>query len=91
MLQLFKLNNYSYQYIMIYKIDNNFLNLSYSIGVDGISLLFILLSCLLIFVCFIFVWPIYKIENYDGILVMLLLCLVAAFLTLDLLFFYVFF
>jgi len=79
MLQLFKLNNYSYQYIMIYKIDNNFLNFSYSIGVDGISLLFILLSCLLIFVCFIFVWPIYKIENYDGILVMLLLCLVAAF------------
>jgi len=76
---------------MIYKIDSNFLNLSYSIGVDGISLLFIFLSCLLIFVSFIFVWPIYKIENYDGILTMLLLCLVAAFLTLDLLFFYVFF
>ena len=91
MLQLFRMNNYSYQYIMIYKIDSNFLNLSYSIGVDGISLLFIFLSCLLIFVSFIFVWPIYKIENYDGILTMLLLCLVAAFLTLDLLFFYVFF
>ena len=91
MLQLFKINNYSYQYIMIYKIDSNFLNLSYSIGVDGISLLFILLSCLLIFVSFIFVWPIYKVENYDGILVMLLLCLIAAFLTLDLLFFYIFF
>jgi len=91
MLQLFKLNNYSYQYVMIYKIDSNFLNLSYSIGVDGISLLFILLSCLLIFVSFVFVWPIYKVENYDGILIMLLLCLIAAFLTLDLLFFYVFF
>lgn len=91
MLQLFKLNSYAYQYVMIYKIDSNFLNLSYSIGVDGISLLFILLSCLLIFISFIFVWPIYKLENYDGILVMLLLCLIAAFLTLDLLFFYVFF
>ena len=44
MLHLFKINNYSYQYIMIYKIDSNFLNLSYSIGVDGISLLFIFLS-----------------------------------------------
>lgn len=91
MLHLFKLNNYSYQYIMIYKIDNSFLNISYSIGVDGISLLFIFLSCLLIFLSFIFVWPIYKIENYDGILLMLLLCLVASFLTLDLLFFYIFF
>jgi len=91
MLHLFKLNNYSYQYIMIYKIDSNFLNISYSIGVDGISLLFIFLSCLLIFISFIFVWPIYKIENYDGILLMLLICLVASFLTLDLLFFYIFF
>lgn len=91
MLHLFKTNNYSYQYVMIYKIDNSFLNLSYSIGVDGISLLFIFLSCLLIFISFIFVWPIYKVENYDGILVALLLCLVASFLTLDLLFFYIFF
>jgi len=91
MLHLFKVNNYSYQYVMIYKIDSTFLNLSYSIGVDGISLLFIFLSVLLIFVCFIFLWPIYKVENYDGILVMLLICLVASFLTLDLLFFYIFF
>ena len=91
MLHLFKINNYSYQYIMIYKIDSTFLNLSYSIGVDGISLLFIFLSCLLIFISFIFVWPIYKVENYDGILIALLLCLIASFLTLDLLFFYIFF
>lgn len=91
MLRLYKISDYSYQYVMIYKIDNSFFNFSYSIGIDGISLLFIFLSVLLVFICFIFLWPIYKIENYDGILTALLICLVASFLTLDLLFFYIFF
>jgi len=91
MLQFFKINNYTYQYIIMFKFDNSLLNLSYSIGVDGISLLFIFLSCLLIFTSFIFVWPVYKIENYDTLLFLLLICLIGAFLTLDLLFFYIFF
>lgn len=91
MLRVYKTNSYFYQHIIIYKLDNSFFDVSYSLGIDGLSLLFIFLSALLIFVCFIFLWPVYKTENYDGILTMLLICLVASFLTLDLLFFYIFF
>jgi NADH-ubiquinone oxidoreductase chain 4 len=91
MFQTFLINNFYYQFIILFIVDTNFLNFTYTIGIDGVSLLFVFLSCFLIFISFIFVWPIYKIKNFNLLLNVLLVCLILSFVTLDLLFFYIFF
>ena len=69
-----------------------FLNISFIIGLDGISITLILLSSSLILVCFLHNWYLkYKIKLYIFIIYLLFIFLINLFTTLDLFFFYIFF
>ena len=52
----FCLNLYYFQNIITYQIGFDFLNLYFTVGLDGVSLFFFLLSSFLIFLCVLFVW-----------------------------------
>lgn len=69
------------------------LNLNFSIGVDGISLFFILLTTLLIFLCILISWTSVKIRIKEFLIAFLVLefFLIGVFSILDLLLFYIFF
>ena len=74
-------------------IDESISTLSFSIGIDGVSLFFVLLTCFLIPVCLLVAWSsvqIYVKEYYIAFLVMESL-MIAVFSVLDLLLFYIFF
>lgn len=69
------------------------LNLNFTVGVDGISLFFILLTTLLIFLCLLVSWNSIK-QNLKFYLIAFLLLeffLIGVFCVLDLLLFYIFF
>jgi proton-translocating NADH-quinone oxidoreductase chain M len=69
------------------------LNLNFTIGIDGISLFFILLTTLLIFLCLLVSWGTIK-QNLKLYLISFLLLeffLIGVFCVLDLLLFYIFF
>lgn len=70
-----------------------FNGLSFSLGVDGISIFFILLTSLLFPICFLVNWESIKYRSKDFCLLLLLLefFLLNVFLSLDLFFFYIFF
>lgn len=70
-----------------------FLNLNFSIGIDGISLFFVLLTTLLIFLCILISWTSVKIYIKEFLIAFLLLefFLIGVFSILDLLLFYIFF
>lgn len=65
----------------------------YSIGLDGISLFFIILSTFLIFICILVNWESvrFRIKEYTLLLFLLEFFLINVFLSLDLVFFYIFF
>lgn len=70
-----------------------FLNFNFSLGVDGISLFFILLTTLLIFLCILISWTSVK-SNIKEFLIAFLVMeffLIGVFSILDLLLFYIFF
>ena len=70
-----------------------FLNLNFSVGIDGISLFFILLTTLLIFLCILISWT-SVITNIKEFLIAFLVMeffLIGVFSILDLLLFYIFF
>lgn len=52
----FKCNHYYFQDILTYTFGFDSLNLSFSFGLDGISLFFFILSNFLIFLCILFIW-----------------------------------
>lgn len=68
-------------------------NLDYLVGVDAISLYFILLSCFLTPVCILASWESvrYRLKEFLLLLLFVQLCLVNVFSVLDLLLFYLFF
>lgn len=70
-----------------------FLNFNFSIGIDGISLFFVLLTTLLIFLCILISWTSVKIYIKEFLLAFLILefFLIGVFSILDLLLFYIFF
>lgn len=70
-----------------------YLNLNFSIGIDGISLFFILLTTLLIFLCILISWTSVKIYIKEFLIAFLVLefFLIGVFSILDLLLFYIFF
>jgi NADH:ubiquinone oxidoreductase subunit 4 (subunit M) len=49
-------NLYHFQYITNFQFDTNVFNLSYCFGLDGLSIIFIFLSSLLIFLTILFIW-----------------------------------
>ena len=87
----FNNNNYYFQNIVYYNIGLKYLNISYSFGLDGISLLFFFLSSLLIFFCILFIWEDKLIKQYVLLLLLLEVLLLLVFSVLDLFLFYVFF
>ncbi len=70
-----------------------FLNFNFSIGIDGISLFFVLLTTLLIFLCVLISWTSVKIYIKEFLIAFLILefFLIGVFSILDLLLFYIFF
>jgi proton-translocating NADH-quinone oxidoreductase chain M len=77
----------------IASVDKSISTLSFSIGIDGVSLFFVLLTCFLIPVCLLVAWSnvqTYVKEYYIAFLVMESL-MIAVFSVLDLLLFYIFF
>lgn len=70
-----------------------FLNLNFSIGIDGISLFFVLLTTLLIFLCILISWTSVKVYIKEFLIAFLILefFLIGVFSILDLLLFYIFF
>ena len=70
-----------------------FLNFNFSLGIDGISLFFILLTTLLIFLCILISWTSVKINIKEFLIAFLVMefFLIGVFSVLDLLLFYIFF
>ena len=70
-----------------------FLNFNFTIGIDGISLFFILLSTLLIFLCILISWTSVKTNIKEFLIAFLVMefFLIGVFSILDLLLFYIFF
>jgi len=91
LLVLFSCDVYYFQHIVTYKIDNSLLNLSFSFGLDGISIFFFVLSSFLIFLCVLFVWDANLLKEYLISLILIDLFLLLVFSALDLLIFYIFF
>jgi NADH-quinone oxidoreductase subunit M len=82
---------YHFQYITNFQFDTNVFNLSYCFGIDGLSILFIFLSSLLIFLTILFIWQDSLFKEYCLSLLIIEIFLYLIFTTLDLLIFYVFF
>jgi len=80
-----------HRYVVSFMFDENTLNYSYTLSIDAVSLLFLTLTTLIIFLCFIYLIPDYKNNNYDILLTILLISLCGVFTTNDLLWFYIFF
>jgi len=71
----------------------HFLNIHISVGIDGISLFFVLLTTFLVPCCLLVGWDSVKIHVKEYVIAFLILetCMLAVFVILDLLLFYVFF
>jgi NADH-quinone oxidoreductase subunit M len=88
----FDISNFGYQYekkIILFEK----LNIIYYIGVDGISLFFILLTILLLPICLLCSWTTitYRVKEFYLLLYIITLLLINVFCVLDLLLFYIFF
>lgn len=88
---LFDCNFYYFQNIVSYKTSINALNVDFSFGLDGISVLFFFLSSFLIFLSVIFVLETDLLKESLIFLFLINLFLLLIFSSLDLLIFYVFF
>jgi len=84
-------NEYFQFYTTLYIFDNDIFNLNYSFGLDGISLLFFVLSSFLIFLCIIFIQNEKYLKEYLISIFFIHLILLIIFSILDLFLFYVFF
>jgi proton-translocating NADH-quinone oxidoreductase chain M len=85
--------HFSNQASQLVSVDNSISTLSFSIGIDGVSLFFVILTCFLIPVCLLVAWnnvQTYVKEYCIAFLVMESL-MIAVFSVLDLLLFYIFF
>jgi len=87
----FDSNNYHFQNYLTLNLGSSFLNLIFSFGFDGISILFFWLTSLLIFLCVLFVWDEFYLKEYLINLLVIELLLLLVFSVLDLFLFYIFF
>jgi proton-translocating NADH-quinone oxidoreductase chain M len=67
------------------------MNLSFSFGLDGISIFFFVLTSLLIFLCILFIWNERLLKEYALNLLLIELLLLLVFSVLDIFLFYIFF
>jgi proton-translocating NADH-quinone oxidoreductase chain M len=87
----FDKDSYFYQDIVYYTLDSDILNFSYAFGLDGLSATFIFLSCLLGFLCILFVWEDSRFKEYSLNLLLIQFFLIIIFSSLHLFLFYIFF
>lgn len=87
----FDSNAYYFQEVVNFTFDSKLLNLSYSFGLDGISIHFFFLSALLVFLCILFIWNENNFKEYAINLLVIELFLLIIFSVLDLMLFYIFF
>lgn len=87
----FNTNNAYFQHVVTYSFGLEFLNIYLSVGLDGISIFFFVLSSFLIFLCILFIWDEALFTFYAINLLIIDLFLLLVFSVLDLLFFYIFF
>nr|YP_010619975.1 NADH dehydrogenase subunit 4 [Xiphosiphonia pinnulata]WAX03988.1 NADH dehydrogenase subunit 4 [Xiphosiphonia pinnulata] len=83
---------FQFQFLQTYRLSS-FFNINYAIGLDGISLFFLLLSTFLINLCILISWenPKFFIKEYFLCFLFLEFCLIQIFCVIDILFFYIFF
>nr|WAX04126.1 NADH dehydrogenase subunit 4 [Polysiphonia sp.] len=81
-----------FQFLETYSLIS-FFNFTYTIGIDGISLFFLILSTFLINLCILISWdsPKFFVKEYFLSFLLLEFCLIQVFCVLDILFFYIFF
>jgi NADH-quinone oxidoreductase subunit M len=96
LLSLFFFNNFnnnysSFQGLITFGLGFDYLNITLPVGLDGISILFFILSSFLILLCVVFVWNEKFLKEYMIVLLSINFLLLLIFSTLDLLFFYIFF
>jgi len=91
LLHNFNCNSYYFQNVITYQFGFDFLNIYFSLGLDGISIFFFVLSSFLIFLCVLFIWNENLFKEYALSLIILDLLLLLVFSVLDLLLFYIFF
>ena len=84
-------NNFYFQNILSYSCGLEFINIYFILGLDGLSLLFFILSSFLIFFCIFFCSNEINLKFYVLNLLFLELFLLLVFSSLDLFFFYAFF
>jgi NADH:ubiquinone oxidoreductase subunit 4 (subunit M) len=87
----FDVNSSHFQSLATYKIRAPFLNITFTFGLDGISLFFLVLSSFLIFLCILFVWEEPLLKEYTLTLLLIDLLLLLVLLALDAMIFYIFF
>nr|YP_010620228.1 NADH dehydrogenase subunit 4 [Dictyomenia sonderi]WAX04264.1 NADH dehydrogenase subunit 4 [Dictyomenia sonderi] len=85
-------STFQFQFLQTYRLIS-FLNINYSVGLDGISLFFLLLSTFLINLCILISWenPKFFIKEYFLCFLFLEFCLIQVFCVLDIFLFYIFF
>nr|YP_010620044.1 NADH dehydrogenase subunit 4 [Symphyocladia marchantioides]WAX04057.1 NADH dehydrogenase subunit 4 [Symphyocladia marchantioides] len=85
-------STFQFQFLETYRLML-FFNINYTVGLDGISLFFILLSTFLINLCILISWetPKFFIKEYFLFFIFLEFCLIQIFCVLDIFFFYIFF
>lgn len=87
----FDTNLHYFQLHTTYAVGSESLNMLYSFGVDNVSILFFLLSSLLVFCCMLFIWNEKYFKEYAINLLLIELFLLIIFSVLDLFLFYIFF
>ena len=87
----FNFNTTTFQHIITYNLGFDYLNIAITFGIDGVSLFFIVLSTLLIFLCVLFIKNEHLLKEYIITLLFLDFLLIAVFTSTDILFFYIFF
>lgn len=80
-----------FQEITFFKMGSLFFNIEFAFGLDGISIFFILLTTLLIFLSVLFIWNEVFLKEYLICLFLIEILLLLVFSVLDLLLFYIFF
>lgn len=88
----FSENTSNFQFLETYKLIP-FFNINYTIGIDGISLFFLILSTFLINICILISWesPKFFVKEYFLCFLFLEFCLIQVFCVLDIFLFYIFF
>lgn len=87
-------NNNTNEMVFVFHLDwFKFFSVQYSLGIDGISLFFILLTTFLIPVCILLSWEsiTYRVKEFLILLILTEFLLINVFSVLDLFFFYIFF